>query len=150
MFVLFAALALTTTSLFLSPAYPATAFYQQYYETRFRVRGLIHPTFTFENLPKFFTGSEDGVLSGTPDITGTFRITIKYAEGDQSGESQVVISVTASPNTEESEKQSAEVVYLVIETALSTWIYRSGDNINIELIAKHGVAPLTWSFANLP
>lgn len=41
-------------------------------------------------------------------------------------------------------------MHLIIETALSTWIYRSGDNIAIDLVAKHGVAPLTWSFANLP
>lgn len=41
-------------------------------------------------------------------------------------------------------------MYLVIETALSTWVYRSGDNIAIDLVAKHGVAPLTWSFSNLP
>lgn len=83
--VLLSLVALASTSLFLSPAYPSTAFYQQYYETRFRVRGLTHPTFTFENLPSFFTGSEDGVVSGTPDITGTFRITIKYTDGEQSG-----------------------------------------------------------------
>jgi len=58
--------------------------------------------------------------------------------------------VTASPRTEESDRQSAAVVYLVIETALSTWVYRSGDQISIDLVAKHGVVPLTWSFANLP
>lgn len=136
--------------LFLSPAYPPTAFYEQYYEARFRVRGLTHPTFRFENLPSFLEGSEDGVVSGTPDITGTFRITVHYSDDEHEGESRVVISVTSSPFTVESEKQSAAVVYLVIETALSTWVYRSGDNIAIDLVAKHGVAPLTWSFANLP
>ena len=136
--------------LFLSPAYPPTAFYQQYYEARFRVRGLTHPTFTYENLPSFLEGSADGIVSGTPDITGTFRITIKYTDGEESGESKVVISVTSSPHTVESEQRSAEVVYLVIETALSTWIYRSNDHISIDLVAKHGVAPLTWSFTNLP
>jgi hypothetical protein len=42
---------------FLSPPFPPTAFTAQYYEVGFRVRGLSHPTFTFENLPDFFTGS---------------------------------------------------------------------------------------------
>ena len=142
--------ALSSAHLFLSPTYPSTAFVQQYYETRFRVRGLTHPRFTFRNLPTFFKGSEEGVVSGTPDIVGTFRVTIAYTDGTQSDESQVVFSVTSSPNTAESQKQSAAVVYLVIETALSTWIYRSGDAISIDLVAKHGVAPITWSFQNLP
>lgn len=86
--------------LFLSPAYPPTAFYQQYYEVRFRVRGLTHPTFSFDNLPSFLEGSEDGVISGTPDLTGTFRITVRYSDGEAEGESRVVISVTSSPFTE--------------------------------------------------
>lgn len=36
---------------FLSPLYPATAFEGQYYETRFRIRGLDFPQFKFKGLP---------------------------------------------------------------------------------------------------
>jgi hypothetical protein len=76
---LIAVLLLTATiqqdaSIFLTPPYPPTAFYQQYYEVRFRVRGLDAPTFKFDNLPNFLSGSTDGVLSGTPNITGTFKV----------------------------------------------------------------------------
>ena len=66
---------------FLSPAYPPTGFYQQYYEIRFRVRGISFPTFTFTNLPSFFKGETTGVVSGIPDLTGTFRFTITYSDG---------------------------------------------------------------------
>ena len=51
------ALASAEHHLFLSPAYPPTAFYEQYYEVRFRVRGLNHPSFNFDNLPSFLEGS---------------------------------------------------------------------------------------------
>jgi hypothetical protein len=69
---------------YLSPAFPPTGFYQQYYELRFRVRGISFPSFTFDNLPSFFTGSKSGVVSGTPNFTGTFRFTVTYSDGDKS------------------------------------------------------------------
>jgi hypothetical protein len=135
---------------FLSPPFPPTAFYEQYYEVRFRVRSFLAPTFTFENLPSFFTGSDTGVVSGIPNITGTFRFTIKFAEAGTSGQEQVVISVTDSPNTAASAAQNKAVVQLIVKTALDTWIFRSGDQIKIELSAEGGVAPITWNYKNLP
>jgi len=150
---LIAVLLVTATvqqTLFLSPPFPPTGFYQQYYEVRFRVRGLNGPTFTFDNLPNFFTGSQDGVVSGTPNITGTFRFTVSYTDGTTSGSDKVVISVTASPNTAASASQSAAVNLLVIQVALDTWIYRSGDAINIQLTSQNGVSPITWNYKNLP
>jgi len=150
---LIAVLLVTATvqqTLFLSPPFPPTGFYQQYYEVRFRVRGLNGPTFTFDNLPNFFTGSQDGVVSGTPNITGTFRFTVTYTDGTTSGSDKVVISVTASPNTAASASQSAAVNLLVIQVALDTWIYRSGDAINIQLTSQNGVSPITWNYKNLP
>ena len=83
-------------SVFLTPPYPPTAFYQQYYEVRFRVRGLDAPTFKFDNIPNFLSGSADGVLSGTPNITGTFKISISYTDGTNSGSSKIVVSVTGT------------------------------------------------------
>lgn len=152
---LIAVLLLTATiqqdaSIFLTPPYPPTAFYQQYYEVRFRVRGLDAPTFTFDNIPNFLSGSADGVLSGTPNITGTFKISISYTDGTNSGSSKVVISVTGSPNTDVSAKQSSDVTFLVIQNAIESWIYRSGDSISIQLSANGGVAPITWNYENLP
>jgi hypothetical protein len=66
---------------------------------RFRVRGLSSPTFTYNNLPNFFTGSADGIISGTPNITGTFKIMISYTDGTNTESSKVVISVIGSPNS---------------------------------------------------
>lgn len=150
---LVAVLLLTATiqddSLFLSPPYPPTAFYQQYYEVIFRVRGLSGPTFTFDNLPKFFTGSADGGVSGTPNVTGTFKFTVSYTDGATSGSSKVVISVAASPNTAASAQQSAEVTYLVIQNAIDSWIYRSGSPISFQL-SCNGTAPITWNYNGLP
>lgn len=152
---LIAVLLLTATiqqdaSIFLTPPYPPTAFYQQYYEVRFRVRGLDGPTYKFDNLPNFLSGSADGVLSGTPNITGTFKISISYTDGTNSGSSKVVISVTGSPNTDVSAKQSKDVTFLVIQNAIESWIYRSGQSISIQLNAEGGAAPITWNYENLP
>ena len=77
--------AVLSGDLFLTPQYPSTGFYLQYYEVRFRVRGLDYPTFTFTGLPEFFKGSSSGVISGTPDATGTFQIGVKFESGDMSG-----------------------------------------------------------------
>lgn len=151
---LIVALLLTATiqqdaTLFLTPTYPSSAFIQQYYEVIFRVRGLDGPTFTFANLPNFFTGSADGTLSGTPNITGTFKINISYTDGTNSGSSRVVINVLGSPNTAASAKQNSEVVFLVIQNAISSWIFRSGDFITLQLSAN-GTAPITWNYNSLP
>jgi len=147
------ALLLVTATLqqesFLSPPIPPTAFYQQYYQVIFRVRGLNGPTFTFENLPNFFVGTTEGVVSGTPNITGTFRIGVSYTDGTTSGSSKVVISVTASANTDASTQQSIEVTALVIQNALNSWIYRAGENIDIQL-SCNGQSPITWNYNSLP
>lgn len=150
---LIAALLVTATlqqTLFLSPPFPPTGFYQQYYEVRFRVRGLVRPTFSFENLPNFFNGGADGVVSGTPNLTGTFKFTVAYTDGATSGSDKVVISITGSPYTTASAAQNAAVAYLVIQTALDSWIYRSNEGISIQLTSQNGVAPITWSYKNLP
>jgi hypothetical protein len=151
---LLAVLLLTATlqqdsSLFLSPPFPPTGFYQQFYEVIFRVRGLNGPTFTYDNLPNFFTGSADGDVSGTPNITGTFKFTVSYTDGVSSGSNKVVISVAASPNTAASAQQSSDVTFLVIQSAINSWIYRSGDAISIQL-SSNGTAPITWNYNSLP
>jgi hypothetical protein len=139
-----------SSGLFLSPPFPPTGFIQQYYEVRFRVRGLNQPSFSFDGLPSFLKGSDNGVVSGTPDAAGTYKFTINYSEGSQSGSDKVIISVISSPNTAASAAQSAAVQYLVIQTALDSWIYRVNDAINIQLTSQNGVGPITWNYKNLP
>jgi len=70
---------------FLSPPLLPTAFEEQYYEVRYRVRGMPYANFDFENLPKFLKANNNGVISGIPDITGTFRFKVKYTDGEESG-----------------------------------------------------------------
>lgn len=113
------------------------------------MRGVNGPTFTYDNLPNFFVGTAEGVVSGTPNITGTFRIGVSYTDGTVSGSSKVVISVTASANTDASAQQSADVTVLVIQKALNSWIYRSGDDVSIQLNCN-GSGSITWDYKNLP
>jgi len=84
-FVLCLLLAVTTSVVYLTPAYPPTAYQNQFYSARFRVRGLDDPIFSYEGLPKSISGSSDGVLSGIPLVPGSFSIIIKYRAGAQSG-----------------------------------------------------------------
>ena len=63
---------------FLSPLYPPTAFEGQYYEVRFRVRGMDSPQFTFKGLPNCFKSSADGVISGIPKGPGSYAVSIVY------------------------------------------------------------------------
>ena len=74
-------LAVASSLLFLHPAIPPTAYQNQFYSTRFRVRGLDDPVFSFEGLPKTLTGSADGLLSGIPTTEGSFSIVIRYRSG---------------------------------------------------------------------
>ncbi len=61
----------------------------------------------------------------------------------------MVISVTGSPNTAASAQQSSDVTYLVIQNAIDSWIYRSGQSISIQL-STNGTAPIVWNYLNLP
>ena len=135
---------------FLTPPYLPTAFTEQYYEARYRVRGMPHAEFTFTNLPDWLSGSKDGIISGTPDVTGTFRFNVAYSNGEEEGSEEVVLSVTMSPNTARSAQQNEEVVELIVTTALNSWIYRVNDQINVQLGSQGGKAPITWNYINLP
>ena len=137
-------------SYFLSPPLLPTAFEEQYYEVRYRVRGLPYASFTFDNLPSFLKGSKNGIVSGTPTITGTFRFTVKFADGGESGSEEAILSVSSSPNTAASKEQNKDVVELIVTTALNSWIYRVNDQINVQLSSEGGKAPITWTYRNLP
>jgi len=81
LFIVCLILAVATSTVYLTPAYPPTAYQNQFYSVRFRVRGLDDPVFTYEGLPKSLSGNSDGVLSGIPLIPGSFSIVIKYRAG---------------------------------------------------------------------
>lgn len=66
---------------FLSPLYPPTAFEGQYYEVRFRVRGLDYPQFSFKGLPDCFKTTNDGIISGVPRGPGSYPVIISYGSG---------------------------------------------------------------------
>jgi hypothetical protein len=85
LFVACLLLAVATSAFYLTPAYPSTAYQNQFYSARFRVRGLDDPVFSYEGLPRSLTGSKDGVLSGIPLVPGAFSIVIKYRAGTESG-----------------------------------------------------------------
>lgn len=70
-----------TQDFFLAPPYLPTGFEGQYYEVRYRVRGMLHPEFTFTNLPAFMSGSKGGIISGTPTMTGTFKFRVSFTDG---------------------------------------------------------------------
>lgn len=70
-------------TLFLSPLYPPTAFEGQYYEVRFRVRGLDFPQFTFKGLPDCFKGTADGVIQGIPKGPGSYAVLVGYGSGNR-------------------------------------------------------------------
>lgn len=86
LFVACLLLAVASSTLFLTPVTPPTAYQNQFYSTRFRVRGLDDPVFSFEGLPKTLSGSADGLLSGIPAEAGSFSILIKYRAGSESGQ----------------------------------------------------------------
>lgn len=69
-------------SFFLSPLYPPTAFEGQYYEVRFRVRGMDFPHFSFKGLPDCFNGSADGVISGIPKGPGSYAVLVQFRSGN--------------------------------------------------------------------
>lgn len=62
----------------------------------------------------------------------------------------MVFSITVNPYTAASTNQAAAVTLLVIQNAMDTWIYRTGQTITIQLTSKNAVGTLTWTFKNLP
>lgn len=73
------------SSYYISPIYPPTAFEGQFYEVRFRVRGLDYPTFSFKGLPENFYGSSDGVVSGIARGSGSYSVVISFGSGSERG-----------------------------------------------------------------
>jgi len=78
-------LAVVSSTVFLTPAYPPTAYQNQFYSVRFRTRGMDDPIFSFEGLPKSLKGDSNGLVSGTPEVAGSFSVLIKYRSNGEAG-----------------------------------------------------------------
>lgn len=150
LFVACLLLAVVSSNLFLTPANPPTAFQNQFYSARFRVRGLDDPVFTFEGLPKTLTGSADGLLSGIPSVEGSFSIVIKYRSGEQSGQREVILKVQPDyRNVDSIVSATRTAIGLVIEYP-GNLIFRVGQSFKIPFVVKNAVGPLVWVFRGLP
>ena len=150
LFVACLLIAVATSAAFLTPAYPPTAYQNQFYSVRFRVRGLDNPIFDFEGLPKSLTSNKDGVLSGIPVAPGAFSIVIKYRSGAFSGSSEVILRVLEDyRNQDFIVKSTATKVGLVIEYP-ENLIFRVDQAVRIPFVAKNSVGRLVWSFIGLP
>ena len=78
-FILFACITVTVlNSAFITPAYPPTAFQNQFYSIRFRIRGVDFPVYKFHNLPEGLTAKSDGTVSGVPLSAGSFSVKLAY------------------------------------------------------------------------
>lgn len=135
----------------LSPAIPNTAFQGQYYEVRFRVRGLESPNFTYKNLPSFLNGTSEGVVSGMASSVGSFKVSVTYTSGSSQGSSDVVFRVIASSSSGLSVAQDRAATNLIIQTLYNgNYVFRTSQTIEVQLSAAQGSAPFTWNYNNLP
>lgn len=142
-------------NIFLSPLYPPTAFEGQYYEVRFRVRGMDFPQFTFKGLPDCFKASADGVISGIPKGPGSYAVLIGYSSGNQRDQKEVIIRIT--PSLRDDSTFESAVISQNVKTAggliihyPTTLVYQVGTVIQFQLEAQNGKAPLLWRYTNLP
>ena len=139
-------------SYYISPLYPPTAFEGQFYEVRFRIRGLDYPNFSFSGLPTSLHGSADGVVSGIARGPGSFSVKVNFHSGSESGSAQVVLRITpgtSSYSTLLTTNPSSVSQKLVIGYP-ENLVYTVGSSIELSLQAQHGASPLLWRYINLP
>lgn len=141
---------------FLSPPLPPTAYKGEYYTVQFRVIGIDNPVFSFEKLPSCLTGSPDGTIEGTPDAIGSFavKVNFKASHHDDCGSRNIVIRVAPSVSSTEHINTEAGVTsvnqFIVVSSSSNALTYAVGNSINLNLQAKNGKAPYTWTYNNLP
>mgnify|MGYP000867260000 CR=1 FL=1 len=75
---LIAVVYIQSQTVLLTPVLPASAFENEFYQVRFRVRNLVGARFEFKNVPSFFTASSDGLISGVPTKQGLYAIEVVY------------------------------------------------------------------------
>lgn len=151
--LLVASVSADSSNYFLSPALPSTAFKNEFYTTQFRVIGLDNPEFSFNNLPACFKGTSDGVVSGIPDIIGSYSVVVSYKAKGVSAKTNIVFRIAASISSTFATPTFAGVTSVeqfIVVSPNSTFTYKVGSNINLALSAKNGKSPYTWTFDKLP
>jgi hypothetical protein len=143
----------SSDDLFLSPPLPPTAYKGEYYTVQFRVIGIDNPIFSFENLPSCLRGSPDGTLEGTPDAIGSFAVKVCFKSEHESGSRNIVVRVAASVSSTERINTEAGVLAVnqfIVVNSNNSYTYGVGNKVNLNLQAKAGKAPYTWTYNNLP
>jgi hypothetical protein len=138
---------------FLSPALPPTAYKGEYYTVQFRVIGIDNPVFSFENLPDCLRGSPDGTLEGTPDVIGSFAVKVCFKSKEESGFRNIVVRVAPSVSSTGRINTEAGVLAVnqfIVVSSNNSFTYAVGNKVNLNLQARAGKAPYTWTYNNLP
>ncbi len=139
--------------LFLSPPLPPTAYKGEYYTVQFRVIGIDNPYFSFENLPSCLKGSPDGTVEGTPDVIGSFAVKVCFKSEHESGSRNIVVRVAPSVSSTANINTEAGVLSVnqfIVVSSNNSFTYAVGNKVNLNLQAKAGKAPYTWTYNNLP
>jgi len=116
----------SSATVFITPAYPPTAYQYQYYSVVFRIRGADFPIFKFSGLPSGIIGTSDGTLNGVPTVSGSFNIKLTYLVGSETGSKSFIMTVT--PDTKKATDSVVSVKnskYLAI-TFPDSFIFRAG------------------------
>jgi hypothetical protein len=79
----------------LSPMIPPTAFLGHYYTCQFKVLGMDSAVYMFKGLPASLSGNNNGLVTGTPNATGSYPITVSYSSKYQSGSANSVFLVSS-------------------------------------------------------
>jgi len=139
---------------FLSPPLPPTAYKGEYYTVQFRVIGVDNPLFSWENVPSCLKGSPDGTLEGTPDKIGSFAARINFKSKRDSGSRDIVVRVAPSVSSTENINTEAGVTavnqFIVLSASNNSFVYTVGKKVSLNLQAKEGKAPYTWTYNSLP
>lgn len=150
--VLFLLVVTISNNLLLAPPFPQTAFLGKRYQVNFQVYGLIKPTFSFKGLPSFFKGFPNGTLAGTPDSFGSYKIAISFSDKTRNGSSEVIIAIATNDTSQAISNSPIQTTPDSIYIGLSetSWTYRAGDPIYIELNFLNAVDPIVVCYTNVP
>ncbi len=135
------------TDYHLSPASPPIAFLAQYYTLKLRVIGLSNPVFTYDGLPTFLAGSENGTIEGTPDQIGSYLVKVSYSSGKTSGQEELLFRVTSYFYESQINNISNAFQVLYPNSSLT---FRAGSRVNLTFEVQNGKSPYIWSITNLP
>jgi hypothetical protein len=94
-------------------------------------------------------GGKDGSISGTPLQAQTLPITISYSQGDQSGSSQVILSIFGNYVNAVTPQVVPTKIGLVIQYP-SNLVFVVDQTFKVPFTANGGAGSLVWAFHGLP